>query len=562
MDHLPLLTLFTRLREAGFPLGIDDYQAALTALQAGFGVGDRAALARLCRTLWVKSEEEHRLFDYHFDRTILPEAKPSTAPAINLLPVAEQIPSDQSVSKPLSPAQIAATVGIYAFSVGIVVLPYLLSTLMGRTNHYPIFTSQPVVQAIYGKSYEYKIQVKDVDVGDTLTIEAGIRLDGQMYPITEQGIEIDKTERYPRNYSNWLRFKDQGNGTALLSGTVQWAESSEERERAASRYPVELRVQDQHGSSNLQSFEIQEIEASKGRPFHILWLLLGYAGLPVVVYLIYWRSRTASTNMSSGSRPAADLPTAPESTAAKDGSEAVDKARDVSAALQLSPTLPTVSRPSFRQTSEYFPLTRRQMKQSWRFLRRMVRTGTPTELDIEATLDQISRQGICLEPVLVPRRVNQSRLLLLIDQDGSMVPFHGFSELLAETAMRGGRLENANVYYFHNCPMDYLYGDRYFHQAEIIDDVLNTVQSSYTGVLIFSDAGAARSALNAERLDVTTAFLTMLKQRVRYIAWLNPVPSTRWTGTTANQIAQVVPMFELNRRGLDQAISILRGRFR
>ena len=37
MDELPLLELFTRLREAGVPLGIPDYEAALQALQKGYG---------------------------------------------------------------------------------------------------------------------------------------------------------------------------------------------------------------------------------------------------------------------------------------------------------------------------------------------------------------------------------------------------------------------------------------------------------------------------------------------------------------------------------------------
>ncbi|HEY9601328.1 MAG TPA: hypothetical protein V6C85_06930, partial [Allocoleopsis sp.] len=75
-------------------------------------------------------------------------------------------------------------------------------------------------------------------------------------------------------------------------------------------------------------------------------------------------------------------------------------------------------------TSDYFPVTRRQMKQSWRYLRRPVREGIPIELDIEATVNQIGQRGVLLEPVLVPRRVNRTELLLLIDQDGSMVPFH------------------------------------------------------------------------------------------------------------------------------------------
>ncbi|MBD0264092.1 MAG: hypothetical protein ICV78_15585 [Tolypothrix sp. Co-bin9] len=70
MDDLPLLELFTRLREAGLQLGIDDYQAVLQALQAGYGLPNRAALARLCRTLWVRSADDMRLFNYYFQLLI------------------------------------------------------------------------------------------------------------------------------------------------------------------------------------------------------------------------------------------------------------------------------------------------------------------------------------------------------------------------------------------------------------------------------------------------------------------------------------------------------------
>jgi uncharacterized protein with von Willebrand factor type A (vWA) domain len=48
---------------------------------------------------------------------------------------------------------------------------------------------------------------------------------------------------------------------------------------------------------------------------------------------------------------------------------------------------------------------------------------------------------------------------------------------------------------------------------------------------------------------------------VRRYAWLNPMPNHRWRNTTAEEIARFVPMFEMNRRGLDAAIDILRGRY-
>jgi uncharacterized protein len=219
-----------------------------------------------------------------------------------------------------------------------------------------------------------------------------------------------------------------------------------------------------------------------------------------------------------------------------------------------------ISENRFTQTDEYFPVTRRQMKQSWRHLRSFVREGLPTELDIEATINQVGRQGVLLEPVMVPRRVNRTELVLLIDQKGSMVPFHALSQRLAETAVRGGRLGKAGIYYFHNCPTKYIYHDPTRQKAEAVKDFLANLRPERSTVLIFSDAGAARGGFSFERLELTLNFLYQLKQRIRYIAWLNPMAEERWFGTTAGEIAHLVPMFQLSRQGLDNAIAILRGR--
>ena len=79
-------------------------------------------------------------------------------------------------------------------------------------------------------------------------------------------------------------------------------------------------------------------------------------------------------------------------------------------------------------------------------------------------------------------------------------------------------------------------------------------------MLIFSDAGAARGGYSEERYELTKKFLAQIKQRVRYIAWLNPMPRKRWANTTAADITRLVPMFEVSRRGLQDAIGVLRGR--
>ena len=93
-----------------------------------------------------------------------------------------------------------------------------------------------------------------------------------------------------------------------------------------------------------------------------------------------------------------------------------------------------------------------------------------------------------------------------------------------------------------------------------MDRVLGRLHPERSAALIFSDAGAARGDLELERVRTTVAFLDALRARVRNVAWLNPMPRVRWDGTTAGEVAQLVPMFELSRRGLYGAIGVLRGR--
>lgn len=354
--NLPLSELFLQLRQAGLPLGIDEYQLLLRALQCGFGLPDRAALSRVCKVLWIKSSEEERLFDYHFASFF-----PDTSDEEPALP----LPQEQS-EQPETPVDAP--------------------------------TIETPVPAISSPNPELALALGD----DEAQIAKALR-----QPVSgESGLDYD----------------------------------------------------------------------------------------------------------------------------------------------------------SFVRTDEYFPITRRQMKQSWRYLRRSLRQGPRVELDIEATVNQAGRLGILLEPVLIPRRTNQAELFLFIDQGGSMVPFHALSHRLADTAMRGGRLGKAHIYYFHNWPEEYLYRDPYHVEAEPVQSVLNQFQDTHTVVLIFSDAGAARGGFHEARIDQTARFLGQLKQRARYSAWLNPMPRSRWIGTTAGEIMSLIPMFDISRRGLDQAINVLRGR--
>lgn len=263
------------------------------------------------------------------------------------------------------------------------------------------------------------------------------------------------------------------------------------------------------------------------------------------------------TQTSQVGRPATDgTPAAAARPFVPLVTDEVDLAHVLQAALEGPATLEQ----RYITTGEYYPVTQRQMKQNWRYLRRMVKEGPRTELNVEETVRQVAQQGLIFDLVLEPRRSNRSELILLLDQDGSMAPFHTLARRLVDTAVKGGRLGRTGVFYFHDCPSDYLFSDPYLVDGQTLQHVLSYLHNDQAVLLIFSDAGAARGGLELPRIEQTRQFVNAMRQGVRRLAWLNPLPQARWANTSAAEIARFVPMFELSRRGMDTAIEVLRGR--
>jgi uncharacterized protein len=247
-----------------------------------------------------------------------------------------------------------------------------------------------------------------------------------------------------------------------------------------------------------------------------------------------------------------------------------------------------------------FPLTYREAAQAWRRLRRPTRSGPPVELDVGATVDRWGRRGVRAEVVLVPRRVNAARLLLLVDRNGSMAPFHRFVQEVSAALTETGRLRRAAVYYFHDVPaegadvgvlaplagqlfpvLDPVLGaieplteGQVYRDAALLDAVpLREVlrKEAAASVVVVSDGGAARGRFDALRLLDTAAFLKGVGASGGRCVWLNPLPARYWghtasgrpSGTgptnTCTRLARHVPMFALDREGIHHAVNVLRG---
>ncbi len=236
-----------------------------------------------------------------------------------------------------------------------------------------------------------------------------------------------------------------------------------------------------------------------------------------------------------------------------------------------------------------FPLTYREVAQAWRRMRQPVRQGPKEELDIEGTIAQRCHQGVVAEMVLVARRRNTARLLLLVDSQGSMTPFYHFITEVVAAIQQSGKLERAVAYYFHDVPVegtnkavlaplsDQLYPalDEVLHDIEpstegflfdnpdlLSPQALNEVLEAHAdnaAVVLLGDAGAAKGQYDIYRLLDTLAFMKALKKYSTRYVWLNPLPRKYWNNSTAAQIARHVPMFALDRPGMYQAVNVLRG---
>jgi len=243
-----------------------------------------------------------------------------------------------------------------------------------------------------------------------------------------------------------------------------------------------------------------------------------------------------------------------------------DQGRALEIRLESPPALaePVYAPIAPQISDEYYPLTRRDLTQAWRLLANRAQLGPRDELDLDATVRRLAGQGVLDEPVIRRRRINRMALLLLIDRSRSMAPFRELGERIVETALRGSDLAAVRVLYFANYP-DRLYQDRPMSQPLSARTAIAALRAgpgyaNEVAALIFGDAGAARGHYNAGRAWITNEAVRGLRAANVAVAWLNPMPTERWAGTSADTLdVKLAPMLSFNREGLLGAMAVLKG---
>lgn len=195
-------------------------------------------------------------------------------------------------------------------------------------------------------------------------------------------------------------------------------------------------------------------------------------------------------------------------------------------------------RQRFRTTPQAMPMKLQEVQSHWQMLRKTIRQGNQLELDLEATLQKIQREGFFSDIVLRPVQTRQANLVLLVDTTNSMIPLRLALKPWI-TAIKIGSITPAKVLRFSTYPGDHLYPWEKPTQAIPLNQLLTRWHRDRTVVLVWSDAGAMSGTCDGQRVNGTHAFLKRLSTCVNQIIWLNPMPIHRWFNTSAQKIARL-----------------------
>lgn len=153
---------------------------------------------------------------------------------------------------------------------------------------------------------------------------------------------------------------------------------------------------------------------------------------------------------------------------------------------------------TFRDFRKDNKLSIRQYQMAFRTLRQYSNDNDQElELDIDRTIKDTCNQGGLLKIREQRPRKNNIRVLFLMDSGGTMSPYQQICSRLFQAVSKSNHFKDLKIYYFHNCPHEYLYTSPTLEdQYEILtEDVLAKCTPEYR-VIFVGDAYMELGELN------------------------------------------------------------------
>lgn len=209
----------------------------------------------------------------------------------------------------------------------------------------------------------------------------------------------------------------------------------------------------------------------------------------------------------------------------------------------------------------------RGMKISMRRLRKLARTGAEDEFDINTTIAKTAKNGGLLDIIMRPERKNTVKVLLFLDNGGSMDSHVRVCEELFSAAR--SEFKHLETYYFHNFIYDGVWKEHRRRMNERIDthDILHKYGHDYK-VIFVGDATMApyeitHSGGSVEHWneEAGATWIARLLAVFPYAVWINPQPEEYWGHIPSiGMIKELLSdrMFPLTIDGLERAMKTLK----
>jgi len=220
-------------------------------------------------------------------------------------------------------------------------------------------------------------------------------------------------------------------------------------------------------------------------------------------------------------------------------------------------------RREYKNLDDRVEIGTRNIKVALRRLRKFIRQGLPTELDMPDTIRSTANNAGYLDIKMVPERRNSVKVLLFLDAGGSMDDHVKVCEELFSAAR--SEFKHLEFFYFHNCLYERVWKDNRRRHTEKIDtwEVLRTYPADYK-VIFVGDAtmspyeivypGGSVEHWNEEAGNVWMERVLSLYQRA---IWLNPQPREVWDYYESLRVIKTVMndrMYPLTLEGLDEGM--------
>ncbi|MBT3832853.1 MAG: VWA domain-containing protein [Gammaproteobacteria bacterium] len=208
----------------------------------------------------------------------------------------------------------------------------------------------------------------------------------------------------------------------------------------------------------------------------------------------------------------------------------------------------------------------RGMKISLRRLRKLARQGAEDEFDINNTIDKTAKNGGMLDIIMRPERRNTVKVLLILDNGGSMDAHVKVCEELFSAAR--SEFKYLETYYFHNFIYDGLWKQNNRRMSERIDtfDILHKYTHDYKVIFVgdatmapyeITHAGGSVEHWNEEAGAI---WMQRVLDTFAKVIWINPTPQDTWEYSTSVALTQKLvedQMYPLTISGIEQGMNSL-----